>query len=220
MRENKIAIFWSSGAIISSLAVSIVLHCRGHEYTSNLFAGIFASGILALMIAAINYCVARRRTLESFYSYAMKAASNYNLFENDNDLERSIDSVLLMNQFDYLGLDTAYGDICFFFRNKANHKYIYDNIYAPTLELRRLISEKCFHFKEYRKAANGNKPVMEKCIDEVDSKIMERKSFEVGDGDSIMQTISVRNKVVEQMRAELSGKYYELMYGKKVKTEE
>lgn len=220
MRENRIAIYWSSGVIILSLAVSILLHCFGYEYVSNIFSGIFASGVLALMIAIINYTVARRRTLESFYSYAMKAAANYNLFENNDDLERSIDSVLLMNQFDYLGLDTAYGDMCFLFRNKENHKYIYDNIYAPTLELRRIISEKCFHFKEYRKAVNGNVPVMNEFINEIDLAIMARKVISEMDGDSMVQTVSVKNRIVEKMHTELTGKYYEIMYGKRVKKEE
>ena len=220
MRENKIAIICSSVISLASLAASIILHCCNCDYTSNLFAGIFASGVLTLMIAAINYSVARRRTLESFYSYAQKAVSNYNLFENDGDLERSIDSVLRMNQFDYLALDTAYGDMCFLFHDKANRRYVYEKIYSQTLTLRNLISEKSFHFREYRKAVNGNKPVMRNFIEEIDSAIMERKTIDISNVDVTTSMTSVRNRVVQQLKTELNGKYYELMYGKKRTKEE
>ena len=215
MKENKTVIFWSLAIASISLAASIILHCRSCEYASNIFSGIFASALLAFMIAVINYHISKRRTLENFYSYAMKAVANYNLFENDGDLERTIDSVLLMDQFDYLGLDTAYGEMCFVFNNDKNHKYVYDRIYLLTLELRRLISEKCFHFREYRKSMNGNKSAMKHFVEEIDCAIMERKTVHVSRDGSEIQMVSVKNRIVEQLLTELNGKYYELMYGKK-----
>lgn len=213
MRENKIAIIWSFAITALSLLLTIVAHCNCYEYISNIFAGIFASGLLTLMIAIINYRIARRRTLECFYSYALKAANNYNLFENDNDLERAIDSVLLMNQFDYLGLDTAYGELCFFCHDAQKRKYIFDKIYSPTVELRRLISEKSFHFMKYRKVSNGNKAVMKEFIEEIDAAIMERATI-TQSNDPIAQITTTRNKIVKQLHTELYGKYYELMYKK------
>ena len=110
MRTNKPAIIWSTIISVVALICSLVLQYFGLEYAANLLAGIFASGVLTIMISIINYRTERRKTLEQFYSYAKKAANNYNRFENDGDLERSIDSVLAMNDFDYIELDNAYGD--------------------------------------------------------------------------------------------------------------
>ncbi len=213
MHNNKQAIIWSSLLSVLSLVISILLHCLDFEYVSNLFSGVFASGILTTLIAIINYRTERKRTLEKFYSYMRKAIGAYNRFENSSDLESSIDSVLLIDEFDYLELDNAFGDIEFIFNHKKNYNYIYDSLYKITLELRALINEKAFHFRLYRKAKNGNHSVMEHFISEVDNYIMERTETELQteDGNSIKMT-TCRNRVVEELEKELTGKYYRMMY--------
>ena len=213
MRTNKPAIIWSIIVSVSALICSIILHHFSLEYWSNLFAGIFASGVLTIMISIINYRTERRKTLEQFYSYAKKAANNFNRFENDGDLERSIDSILAMNDFDYIELDNAYGDMCFLFNDKKTRKYIYEKIYEPTLVLRRLISEKCFHFNEYRKALHGNSRVMRIFVDEVAGAIMEYKEMKsVNEHGVSMVMKTSHNKIVEQLFEELDSRYYEIMY--------
>lgn len=213
MRTNKRSILWTSILSIISLCVSILSHYYECEYVSNLFAGIFASGVLAFLIAIINYHTERQRTLEKFYSYASKATSNYNRFENEGNLERSIDSVLQMNQFDYMELDNAYGDIDFIFHNKENREYIYESIYEPTITLRKLINDKCFHFNEYRKAVNGNKQVMQSFLSEIDHAIMSRIEQEITNDDGTSTKICYcHNKIVKDLKSELTGRYYKIMY--------
>lgn len=213
MRTNKPAILWSIVVSLSALAISLLLHCHGEEYYSNLFAGIFASGVLTVMISVINYRVEREKTLGRFYSYAQKAVNNFNCFEDEGDLERSIDSILRMNEFDYLELDNAFGDISFIFHDKETRKYIYEAIYEPTLNLRHLIADKCFHFREYRKVINGNSRVMRSMVNEVASALMEYKNYNSIDEYGLNVVIKTsRNKIVEQMRAELDGRYFEIMY--------
>lgn len=213
MRTNKPAIIWSTIVTIAALICSLYLHYFSFEYWSNLFAGIFASGVLTIMISIINYRTERRKTLEQFYSYAKKAANNYNRFENDGDLERSINSILSMNDFDYIELDNAYGDMSFLFHDKKTRKYIFEKIYEPTLVLRRLIRKKCFHFKEYRKALNGNSRVMRIFVNEVAEAIMEYKEMtSVNEHGVSMVMKTSHNKVVEQLLEELNGRYYEIMY--------
>lgn len=213
MRTNKPAIIWSTIISVVALICSLILQYFGFEYGSNLLAGIFASGVLTIMISIINYRTERRKTLEQFYSYTKKAANNYNRFENEGDLERSIDSILAMNEFDYIELDNAYGDMCFLFHDKKTRKYIFEKIYEPTLMLRRLICEKCFHFKEYRKALHGNSRVMRLFVDEVAEAIMECKEItSVNEHGVSMVMKTSHNKVVEQLLEELNGRYYEIMY--------
>ena len=101
MRVNKISICVTTLITISSLAIAIALNYFCFEFVANTLIGVFASGFLALILAIIGYFVERRKTLERFYTYAQKSASNFNRFENGGDLERSINSVLAMGQFDY-----------------------------------------------------------------------------------------------------------------------
>ena len=211
MRTNKPAIIWSTIISIVALICSLVLQYFGLEYAANLLAGIFASGVLTIMISIINYRTERRKTLEQFYSYAKKAANNYNRFENDGDLERSIDSVLAMNDFDYIELDNAYGDMSFLFHDKKTRKYIFEKIYEPTLVLRKLISEKCFHFREYRKAFSGNSRVMRIFVDEVAVAIMSQQEMtSVNEHGVSIVMKTTHNKAVEQLLEELDGHYYKI----------
>ena len=213
MRTNKPAIIWSTIISVVALICSLVLQYFGLEYAANLLAGIFASGVLTIMISIINYRTERRKTLEQFYSYAKKAANNYNRFENDGDLERSIDSVLAMNDFDYIELDNAYGDMSFLFHDKKTRKYIFEKIYEPTLVLRKLISEKCFHFREYRKAFSGNSRVMRIFVDEVAVAIMSQQEMtSVNEHGVSIVMKTTNNKAVEQLLEELDGHYYKIMY--------
>lgn len=213
MRTNKPAIIWSTIISVVALICSLVLQYFGLEYAANLLAGIFASGVLTIMISIINYRTERRKTLEQFYSYAKKAANNYNRFENDGDLERSIDSVLAMNDFDYIELDNAYGDMSFLFHDKKTRKYIFEKIYEPTLVLRKLISEKCFHFREYRKAFSGNSRVMRTFVDEVAVAIMSQQEMtSVNEHGVSIVMKTTHNKAVEQLLEELDGHYYKIMY--------
>ena len=213
MRTNKIAIKYSSVISVTALVLSIVLYSKGYDYASNLLVGVFASGVLTLLISLINYSTERRRTLEKFYSYALKAASNFNRFENDNSLERTIDIVLQMNQFDYIELDNSFGDIDFFFNNKKNREFIYENIYEPTVNLRRIINEKCFHFNEYRKAVNGNSLVMQRFVKEIDSFIMSRSEDELTleDGTTTI-VVTCYNKIVKGILDNVNGRFYKMIY--------
>lgn len=218
MRNSKIATITTSILSIISLIVSILLYSDGKEFASNVFVGIFASSLLTIILSTINYFTERRKVLETFYVSARKAVGNFNRFDNDGDLERSIDILLLMNQFDYTSLDAAYGDICFFFKNKSTHNYIYQKIYKPIIDLSEKINETCWHFEQYRKVENGNKTVMRHFIDELDSMIMTHNIKKVTREDgSQFKPMYTKNKIVEELEKELIGRYYDIMYLKKRK---
>ena len=213
MKINKIAIFCTGGITIIGLCGAIYMQVHSCFFISNLFAGVFTSGLLTLLMSIIGYFVERRKTLEKFYTYATKAASNFNLFEDEGDLDRSIDSILQMNQFDYVELDNAYGDMDFIFGNKRSRKYIFDKIYLPILNARNTVTEKCFHFKEYKKATHGNSRVMRDFISEISKILMsctEQKS--INEYGVSMVIKSTHNKFVEDLHRELNGEYYKITY--------
>ena len=213
MRVNKISVYITAPITILSLAAAIVLHNLDFEFATNILIGIFASGLLAFILAIIGYFVERRKVLERFYTYVQKSASNFNRFENNGDLEQSISSILFMNQIDYVELDNAYGDIAFLFFNKKNKSYIYDRLYHPITTARNLIAEKCFHFREYRNAIEGNKRVMHILVQDVAEVLLStttKKGF-TGMGMSMVMNFTY-NKLAENLRNELNGKFYKLMY--------
>lgn len=215
MRENKLAIILTFILFCVSLFISILFQIISSTYVSTIFAGICSSSFLALVIAAINYLVARRRTLEKFYCYALKVVANFNKFDNSGDLERAIDSVLIMNQFDYYEIDNAFGDMNFLFNNERTLTYIFKNIYEPILRLRDLITVKSFHFREYRKTEHGNKLVMKDFISDIDSVIMKRKEYELQTETGSVKCSASENGFVKMLKDELGGRYYDLMYLKK-----
>lgn len=219
MRVNKYSTYITSGITIIALILAIIFNYNKLDFCANLFSGIFASALLALILAVIGYFVERKRTLEKFYSYAQRAAANYNRYENDGNLERTIDIILQMDGFDYLELDNAYTDISFLFNDKAKREYINNSIYKVTMELRDLIREKAYRFKEYRKPAPEgtqvfrNTHLMQKFVDEIDERIMSRTERNIQKDDGTVAKISsVKNEVVIALRTELSGRYYDIMY--------
>lgn len=219
MRINKYSMIITSAITIIALILAITLNYLELDFYANLFSGIFASGLLTFILAIVGYLVERKRTLEKFYSYSLKAIANYNKFENDGNLERTIDIILQMDSFDYLELDNAYGDISFLFNNRSNREYIYNSIYGVTMELRQLIREKAFHFREYRKPAPEgtrvfrNTRVMQEFVNEIDAQIMNRTEQEIQKDDGTAVKISsAKNKIVIALCEELSGRYYRIMY--------
>ena len=213
MRLNKITVYCSGAVSVISLLIAICCHLAGSEFAASIFVSLFASAILALVLGIVGYWTSRLSTMEKFYSYALKAAANYNKYNNEDGLEAAIDSVLQMDDFDYLELDNAYGDMSFFFHDKSTRKYIYDTIYSKTLDIRNSIKEKSYHFKIYRKSVSGNRAVMQKLIDEIDAAIMARSTHVYRNEDGTETTLSsCENKLVLDLRKEIGGKYYDLMY--------
>lgn len=77
-------------------------------------------------------------------------------------------------------LDTAYADFDFLFCNKSLRSKIYKEIHRPFFEHKKMIEEKAFHFRTYKKAKNGNTAVMIDLIDELQQKFftVDQKSDE------------------------------------------
>lgn len=218
MRTNKYAILFTGGLTISSLIIAIVLHCNDLEFVANIFSGVFASGVLAVIMAFIGYFQDRREILEKFYRYAQKATTNINRYDNDSGIEETMDIILIMNDFDYGELGEAYRDICFLFHNKRLHNYIYHSIYRPINDIADLIAEKSYHFKIHKKnlknsTNNWDMGAMKSFVNEIDKAIMSRTIEQIpGEDGEIINMSCSENKVVLALRKELAGKYYDIMY--------
>lgn len=67
--------------------------------------------------------------------------------------------------------------------------------------------------KEYRRAVNGNRQVMQSFICEIDQEIMSRGDKDtVSEGGGAIKMRAQENRLVFRLRKELSGRYYKIMY--------
>lgn len=211
MRTNKIAIIVLTPITIVSFLLAIIYRNR-YSFTSNILLGIFGSSLLTLIMSVINYFNERRKTCERFYQYAKKAICNYSKYHFEYDFDKKINTILLINEFDYSELDDAYGDFAFLFNNKKLHKRIGTEIYKLILDAREIIAVKSFHFNEYKLAKNGNKQVINIFINELDEFFIKKEISTCEDSSTIITSYS--NRIVEEIDTNLTGWYYELMYPK------
>ena len=213
MRQNKVTILITGPLTIGALIVAWIMDYCSFEFWCNVFLGVFGSGLLTFMVSLINYITERRKTLEAFWSYGHKAIKNLNRYSADDDLDTAIDAFLQMQNYDYQPFDDAYGEICFFFHNKKLRKEIYERIYYPIMEVREILREKCFHFKLYKKASNGNRRVMADFVAEIDKLLIERKKYTYSQENEKTNSCSYTNTYkVHNLLEEFNGFYYQIMY--------
>ena len=213
MRQNKWAIIIIFPVTLAALILAWFLDNYGCSFWSNVFLGVFGSGLLTVMVAVINYATERRKTLEAFWSYGHKAIRNLNRYSPEDELDVKIDILLQMNEFDYQPFDDAYGEICFLFHNKKLRKEITERIYAPIMEARKTISDKSFHFALYKKATEGNRNVMTAFVAEIDELLIERKEHHYPQESGEVFTVKeVSTFKVHNLLSEFNDYYYFVMY--------
>jgi hypothetical protein len=184
-------------------------------FWSNVFIGVFSSGMLVFILSVASYRIERRRTLEKFYASVQEIINNINQYDKQDDPEKTMDVVLEMNKYNYTDFETSFGDIDFIFNKNKNGKYIYEEIYKKICDSRNMLAEKSFHFAEYKKAKHGNLAVMKLFIDDIDAAIMDRTEKKVINKEGIEITMGYSyNLLADELSEELSGRFYELMYSK------
>lgn len=210
---HKISVIISVAITIVALGFALLFSCINKEFATDIFINIFSGGLLSAAISIIGYFHERKRTLEDFWTHGHKVINNINRFEWDGDINRSMDIVLSMNDFDNSAFDSAFGNLSFLFHDKKTRKYIYTKIYKPILDILNAIPRAAFHFKEYRKAVHGNSGVMQQFIEELDSLIMETKHSTFRHEDGTTTDCTARhNKIVSVIKDEFCGRYYKIMY--------
>lgn len=218
MRINKIAIYVLTPITIISFVLALLLHilCVGCEFVINTLQGVFCSSLLALIMAIIGYFVERRKTLEKFWTYGHKIMRNYGKYHYEMSIEEKMNATILMNEFDYSPFDDAFGEIEFLFNNKKLHKKIGENIYKKTLDIRKEISVKAFHFTELKKDLTGNgHPMAKVFVGELDDMLFIKNiyTYQQEDGTTLTQT-EIHNKITGEIDEHFVGWYYDLMYFK------
>lgn len=218
MKANKLAIILTAIFSVISLVIAAVLNNisnKQNDFIVNVLIGIFASGLVALIIAIINYASERRKVLEHFSVQINKVINNYFKFRNDGDFDKSLHSVIEMAEFDYTELDNLYGEIDFLFNNRKKRHYIFCNLYEPTKDMRKHISLYAKHFQLYYDSPPGNKVAMQDFLNNLDKQMIERKpdiKITLENGDITTIGVPPRNIVCENLLNELNGEFRRIMY--------
>lgn len=213
MRTYKYTIYVTLPLTIISLTIALLLYRSGSEFVANVFLGIFGSSFLALLTGIINYFIERQKTLEAFWSYGHKVVRNFNRYSTDEDLESAIDILMQMREYDYQPFDDAFGAICFLFNNKRTRHEIWKRLYEPIMEVRKALNSKYHHFKMYKKAANGNRVVMEEFVSEIDQLLIKRETVKLPMEDGTNMTgIATSTFKVHQLYLEFNDYFFFVMY--------
>lgn len=96
---------------VASILIAVIFNKICIEFWSNIFIGIFSSGLLALIFSIINYRTERKKTLEEFYTNVKKVLCNFGKYQYGDDPIYAMEAILKMNEFDYTALDFSYGNI-------------------------------------------------------------------------------------------------------------
>lgn len=201
---------------VSSFMLIIILHylCQGIEieFWSNIALAIFGSSILAFITSIIAYFAEKRIALEGLW-FSTKTLLHYiNKYELNWDLEKKIDFYINYIDIDKSLWDANIGTIYFlndFGRTCQN--YIYDYIYSPINKFNQEVQKHEFHFRWHKDGSGKNDRIMEKFVSEIEDMFMEKIPVQ-----HPYITFSIQNKLVKSILKELHGKYYYMMYHKKI----
>ena len=211
MRANKYALIITSGFSILSLIFAAILNSlriQDYSFIINVLIGIFASGLVAFIIAMTNYLSERRNTLERFASQIEKLMKAVRDYKTSDDFEQMLSVIKSLSMFDYLELDFAFGDMCFLFHNKKVHKYVYNGLYKPTLELRNAVNNCMYYYNNKRDISAAKKQI--EVINELI--IFNGKEITLENEEKTRITIPPHNKMYINLGREVYGKYRKIMY--------
>lgn len=214
MRVHKMTLIFMTIICVSSLIAALFLDNVNKPFWTNLAIGIFSSGFLALIISVVAYRVERRRTLEEFYSQAIKAIRNFNQYDKDDKPNVKMEIVVEMEKHDYNSLDTSFANIDFIWFNKKNQSRIYNEIYSKIMKYKSEIIHKQYHFNMYIKEQHTNLEVMLRFIDELEDIFLTKTNSEfISEDGSKTNITSVRRNADDILNDEISSWYFKLMYG-------
>ena len=206
-----------------SIGIYYVVPNHGGELWVNILLAIFGSAVLSALTGLLSYLYERRKTMESFVYHTRQILSYLNKYQTSMTLDEKIKFFIGYCEFDKSAWDADYGNMDFFFekRNK-NREYIFNNIYQPILQFSNAVSNHLWHFRWYLDGSGRNEKVMTNFIGELEAYLISHSEVDVpteynenGDAISFCKISSTEPKLVLDIKKELNGHYYDIMYNTK-----
>lgn len=213
MRQNKWAIIIIFPVTVVALILAWFFNNSCYSFWSNVFLGVFGSGLLTVMVAVINYVTERRNALEMFWAHGHKAARNFNRYPVDGTDNEKADAVLLMNEFDFQTFGDAYAGIDFLFGNKKSCKRIYTELYSPIQDCGDKLAIYASKISRLRHYAPDNTAVLQSYIKELDEVFITEYTEKYPYQETTTLTATNRcNKLTDMLYERFNGFYYKIMY--------
>lgn len=228
MRIYKILTVITIIIAVIALAIAILLHyllpCGETDFWINVLIGIFGSAVLTTLTSIVSYHYERRKILEGFIYHTRQILSYLNKYQENMTLEQKIQFFLDYCDLDYSAWDMDFGDMDFFFEKVCgNRKYIYNRIYKPILDFNSAVANHAWHFRWHLDGSGKNERVMLSFLAELQDYLLEKTECDVpaeydenGNVTASCHYSSVQPKLVFNIQKELNGRYYEIVYGKKI----
>ena len=227
MRTYKKLTLICGSITLFSLGICLWLHyfcrCNETDFWVNVCLAIFGSALLTALSSIVTYFNEKRSTLESFMYYCRQIIHAINKYQDSMSLEEKMKFILDYHDLDKSGWDLAYGNMDFFFEKLTkNRKYIYEQIYTPIHSFNQDVNKHAWHFRWYFDGSGKNTPVMEMFVSQLEAHLLYREEQSIpteyddhGKPIAFCEMTSIESKLVREIAAELNGKYYDIMYGKK-----
>ncbi len=228
MRVYKKMTIITVGVAAVAFLLAITLHyffpCDEADFWINVCFGVFGSAILTALTSVVSYHHEKIKTLENFLYHTRQILSAANKYQEHMTIEEKIRFFLDYSEFDKIAWDADFGNIDFFFeRFTKNREYVYYNIYKPILNFNNAVANHVWHFRWHLDGSGKNDAVMQNFVSELQDYLLKIEEHDIpteydenGNATSFCHNKSTRPKLVYDVKAELAGRYYEVLYGKRV----
>lgn len=200
---------------VFSISLAMILnYALNQDFWCNVCLGIFGSSLLSCITVVIGYFAEKRIVLEGFGAETHKLLYEFNKYQREMPLDDKIECFLNIIDYDTMTWGMYLGKIDFF--DNRQRKYIYNEIYYPLLNVRKVITEHMWNFRMHKNGKVRNEAVMKTYVEEIELYILriEKHHYRM-ENEQDYVTTSVSNRIVEDVLAELNGHYLEIMNGKK-----
>ncbi len=199
--------------IITIISIILAIVFIENKLLFSLASGVFGSGVLTIITSAVAYRVEKRKTFEGVFSSVHRILHQLGIYNNDWELDRKVDYLLIyFDSPSKQDLHQYYGSFCFFTYNKKKTSYIYNNICKPIFDFDEIIKTVSANLRLHQDGTVKNDNAIRKIIETIEEAFVPMVKEQTPEETQV--TIPCK-KLVDKVREELNGKYYDMMYSKK-----
>lgn len=227
MRVYKKLIYITALTASATLVIAVLLNYLSifnkPDFWINVCLGVFGSAILTTMTSIVFYQYERRNTLEGFMYHTRQILFLLNKYQDTMSLGQKLNFFIDYQEFDKSEWDRDFGNIDFLFDKSKKKQYIHDCIYYPILKFNRAVENRAWNFRQCLGATQKNNAAMQQLVAELEDHLFETSTKDIptkydanGVPIEFCHCTAVMPKLVHNSYQELNGRYYEIIYGKRI----
>ncbi|MDU8689943.1 hypothetical protein RX411_01365 [Faecalibacterium prausnitzii] len=212
-------------SFISAFWLNFYCVSSSKDFWVNVLIGILGGAALTIVTSTVSYNHERQICLEKFSYDTRQLLSFLNKYQENMTVDQKIQFYLEYADLDKTSWDMDYGSFDFVFEKICgSRKYIYYSIYKPILDFNVAVSNHVWQFRWYLDGSGKNERVINDFLNELQNYLIEKETQElptqIDERGKVISTCKysyTKPKLTANINQELSGRYYDLMYGRKVR---